>query len=906
MASVRSFSKEVGITNRVVKAVFQDSRGLIWLGTSEGLHRFDAYDFKRYDQKSCGLGLPDVLSISEDGDGWLWLMGGGASAWLFHPYSEDAVTFENRFAADAPCAAVDIQNGFFGAPDGSVWFALKNRPTLVQYHPKLGWKVTDLPQFKQIELFGVSATNTIWCVADGSDILEFDAAVRPLRTFPNEGQVSIRSKEKLFRNGFYFTVSAALGHKQYLYFMNAAGEISRLPDKYFVYANSSYPEAMCAFGNTGLVWANNQLIDPSKGVVIDLSDQIPHYLNYGLRAFLEDSEGRFWVGGEFGVVQVEIQTNQFVHYFSDQQKTAPSTACRGISLIDGQLFVQLERKGLYSQDLAKKYAPKPIWPNTFLTGSYGLYQAPSGRIFAGFAKEIRRYDPKTQQSNIWTFPERVEVWSFYEDSGGRLWIGTSHGLFFGEGADGPRLSVEKAFKQVPELSSAHVFHIAPDRQGNIWLCTNKGLFAYSEKQSKLMRFWSGGQGDYHLPSDTYHHFYLDMNGCFWLASAESGLVQWALPFSTGIEGGGGSGIVKVLDKTNGLPSNSIYAIYADQHHNLWISTNAGLVRLNPSGQRIQTWIEENGILNKEFNRISHYMGADGRLYFGGLNGVVAVDPTDLGDISAEGVPPFQLIDFYQFNLKERQMVDKTGELILSKTIKLSPAHPMCHLNFSLLDYEYMDEVLYAYRLEGLDSAWHFQPEHSLSLGNLPAGEYVLKIKGRTSTGEWSQLLTYSLIVEESLWAKSFVYARILMGLCLFVWGGIVLYKRLGKPRHSGTAENPSSVNIVGLESDKHREWLLLLEETARSNIGDYDFSLDALAETMGMSDRHLRRKLKEASGLTTSEYLREIRLQKAMQLLELKAVTSVSELAFAVGMRDVKYFSQSFKTRFGISPSKLL
>lgn len=909
VASVRSYSEKDGMSNREVKAIFQDSRGLIWLGTSAGLDRFDAYDFKRYDQKSCGLGLSDIHSITEDGEGWLWIAGSGSSSqsWLLQPYLRKAMSFETRFATDAPCKPEDIQNGFYGALDGSVWFALKTRPALVRYQPNQGWKVFELPHYKQIALIGLSASNTVWCTVNGTEILEFDTQIQPLRNFKNPGPVGIKSKERFFKNGFYYTVSVAGGTKKHLYYINAAGERSSIPEQFFAFSNGNFPDAMCAFGNSGLIWANNQLIHPLRGGLIDLSSQIPHYFNFGLRAFLEDSEGRFWVGGEFGVVQVEIQKNQFDHYFSDKQNTGPSTACRGIALIDNQLYVQLERKGLQVLDLSKEGSSRPVWPNTFFTGSFGLFRDRKGQLYAGFAKEIRRYDPKAQQTKIWVLPEKVDVWSFYEHTDGKIWVGTGHGLFFLEGE--AILGVDKIYRPGSELSSAHIFHMAPDFDGNIWLCTNKGMFRFSTNLDTLSRFWSGGKGGEYLPADVYHHFLLDDKGSLWLASAEKGLIQWRPPHSMKLQASSSQDVIRVWDKTNGLPSDLVYAVYADQHQNLWASTDAGIIRLDPKRQRIQAWIEENGILNKEFNRVSHLKGADGKLYFGGLNGVVAFDPIDLSDFDGEGAPSFQVIDFYQFNVRERRMVDKTGELFLSNKITLSSATPMCQLNFSLLDFEYMEEVLYAYQLEGLDSAWHYQVEHNLTLGDLPPGEYRLNLKGRTSTGEWSSVLSFLLQVKPPLWVRAIKLGGLVLVLGLVIWRTIEWYNRRRKllSTNQGPLEVEGS-NLVEpiLEIDKHKDWLKLLEETARANIGDYDFSLDTLAATMGMSDRHLRRKLKEATGLTSSEYLREIRLQKAMQLLESGTVTSVSELALSVGMRDVKYFSRHFKTRFGDLPSKYL
>lgn len=100
------------------------------------------------------------------------------------------------------------------------------------------------------------------------------------------------------------------------------------------------------------------------------------------------------------------------------------------------------------------------------------------------------------------------------------------------------------------------------------------------------------------------------------------------------------------------------------------------------------------------------------------------------------------------------------------------------------------------------------------------------------------------------------------------------------------------------------EWLAILESATLAHIADNSFTLDGLSDTLGLSRRQVQRRLKAATGLTATAYLHETRLQQARLLLESGQVTSVKNLAAAIGMRDVKYFSQEFKKRFGKSPSK--
>lgn len=394
VATVRQFGPENGLSDRSVKAIFQDKRGLIWLGTRTGLNRFDGYSFQLYDQKNAGLGLSDIQSIAEDGNGWLWLTGpeGPSNTWLLHPYEKTASTFEQYFAASAPCKPSDIQpEGYCSAPDGSIWFALNSRPALVRYQPKNGWQVFEFAQYRQVSIFAVSGKNTLWCTVDNTDVVELSSEATILNHHPNKAPVQVRSKERVLKNGFFYTVGKGEMDAPRIYFVDKYGQQKELPSKHFRKLAPSIPQTMCALGESGLVWANNKLLHPSKGVLLDLSEQIPSYYNYGLRSFLEDSEGRFWIGTEFGVAQVEIQENKFGHYFAPSKKTAdPANACRGLAIVGDRLFVQVERKGVFWQDLKKakrhaRFGPKILQAEVLRctkTGREGCMQALPGKFDA--------------------------------------------------------------------------------------------------------------------------------------------------------------------------------------------------------------------------------------------------------------------------------------------------------------------------------------------------------------------------------------------------------------------------------------------------------------------------------------------------------------------------------------------
>ncbi|MCB0562698.1 MAG: helix-turn-helix transcriptional regulator, partial [Phaeodactylibacter sp.] len=103
-----------------------------------------------------------------------------------------------------------------------------------------------------------------------------------------------------------------------------------------------------------------------------------------------------------------------------------------------------------------------------------------------------------------------------------------------------------------------------------------------------------------------------------------------------------------------------------------------------------------------------------------------------------------------------------------------------------------------------------------------------------------------------------------------------------------------------------RLWLEKVERVAFQQIGQAGLTPEGLALELAVSSRHLRRKLKQLTGMSTADYLREIRLQKARRLLENKACDTVAEACYAVGLSDFRHFSKIFHQRFGRNPSHYL
>ena len=171
------------------------------------------------------------------------------------------------------------------------------------------------------------------------------------------------------------------------------------------------------------------------------------------------------------------------------------------------------------------------------------------------------------------------------------------------------------------------------------------------------------------------------NGIFWMATNGEGLYRWDRKANA----------FQQFNIASGFPSDVLYRIEPDEYDNLWISSDYGLIRFNKRTFSVNTYTTADGISHNEFNRTSSFKAKDGRLFFGGLDGVNAFNPKDfITDTNTLNVP-LRIIAFNQFVGSQNKLVNKTNELLSTSQIMLAPNDQFFTLEFQLLDFA-KDEV----------------------------------------------------------------------------------------------------------------------------------------------------------------------------------------------------------------------
>ncbi|HTD39464.1 MAG TPA: histidine kinase dimerization/phosphoacceptor domain -containing protein, partial [Mucilaginibacter sp.] len=387
---------------------------------------------------------------------------------------------------------------------------------------------------------------------------------------------------------------------------------------------------------------------------------------------------------------------------------------------------------------------------------YALINHHSSLYCGGY--NLYQYDVK--KNTLSTFPDgqRNEIWSMFSDNDSLLLMGRTNGFSLFNSNSKKFDSLSYASGSTPEAK--FVYRIFKDEAGTIWAVAENGLYKISDNHHGNQRWSVDSDRSPVVDQLNLLDVYADSNKVFWLATNGEGLYRWNRKANT----------FQQFNIASGFPSDVLYRIEPDEYDNLWISSDYGLIRFNKKTFAINTYTTADGITNNEFNRTSSFKAKDGQLYFGGLDGIIAFNPTDFRtDVSSLNIP-LRIIAFNQFIGSQNKLVTQTNELLNTSQIVLAPTDRFFTLEFQLLDFAKDDVHHYAYKIEGVDKDWNYINENSIRISGLPYGKFTLHIKAQNREGAWSKSeLTIPLLVLKPFYFKWWFIALIVLLLVLSIY-----------------------------------------------------------------------------------------------------------------------------------------
>lgn len=744
---VKKYGVEDGLLHRRVSAITQDREGFLWVGTPAGLHRFDGYTFKTYTTTD-GLANNAIDAIWTDADGLLWLVRGGGRADqqalsidIVDPHTGVIEAFDEHFANTAPLRASELLPASCTLADSTLVIGATGR--LVRYHPRTGFTLvplTDELEFRP-EVATLSGTwgtcdvggaHRCMAVRQGGAQALTDTALAGDRIYWSIAGNAFSVDNTFEQCGRYVFVSHKEGFAAE-YWLPSSGAARRIRGE----QDAGDWDSMIRMALGDGLWLVNATVrrmqpgdDPvTAPIVFDLAERFPD-VDFRLFAAYRDRNDHIWIGGEFGLYQLQLHPNPFQRLlWKASIPRGHGNRIRGLGLRDSLLLVTTEKEGRWMLNARNG---EVLFADTSALLRYAL--SPDGKDgwWSHEDDSVIHLDAVGNR-----LPGSIDaadhfVWSVLPLNDDTLLLGTTDGIGIAD-------SRTRRFTQLAEghgsiLQGATVVDLVRDRSGTIWASTSVGLFNISAQGHLTARWWSGaraaGDSTHFLPAIDFRHFRQDRDGIIWLATADAGLLRWDRA----------TGDVRTVNHADGLPNNSVYASYADDMGQVWLPTDNGIVRYDPGSGSVTSYTTVEGITHNEFNRLAHAQGPDGRLYFGGLNGITAFDPRTLRDMHPGNGAPLVITGARQFQGALGREVELRDVARNGTGIVMQPGDRYFSVSMALLSFEEPARISYAWRIDGVDSDWNYQHEPSLRIAALPYGEHLLRIKAQGGNGVWTDEL----------------------------------------------------------------------------------------------------------------------------------------------------------------------
>ncbi len=760
-------SAQEGLSQNTINCIYQDKQGFLWLGTQDGLNRYDGYGFNIYrhhPEDSGSLSHNWIWDIIEDDQQNLWVATWDglnklpASSDFFIRYNPD--TLREGYRGRRPTSfSIDRQgNLWIGTWGEGINRYIREEDAFINYmgaegaintfpsnlvrdilHDKMGrlWVGTwnGLSCIDSITTEGIKKITNYQYDPDDESSLS-DNQITCLYE-DQKGNIWIGTLE----GGLNRFIPSSHNFKRYQYDPEIAGSISGddisciLQDRRGVLWIGTFSNGLNKLSQ------NRNSFESIKYHPKDPGSLAGNYVY----SVYEDQSGLIWIGAN-ALNKYNPERERFHHLTHDPE----------------------DLHSLSHQDVGTIFESKngDIWIGT------------EGGGLNKYIRENQRFKKLLFQDHYSILSNKLAVGSVTEDVFGNLWAGTRrNGIFVFDRDQQIFTSYTPESMENEKEDWRYVNFLCPDRKGHLWIATfNNGLFRLNISRKSVRNYKNDPDDPYSLPGNYLLRLYLDGNDRLWIGSWGGGLsayddkkdqfyrylhhpddstsiadnIVYAVHCSSVDQKnilwvGTGAGLsyadldkwpdltFKTISIDDGLPNNTIYSIQNDQHGNLWISTNYGICKYNPNLNSFHNYYEEDGLQANEFNGGAGYRTSDGFIIFGGINGFNIFHPDSI-QINTFS-PNIVMTNVYVLN--ETFLGDRAVNA--TKEIFLNHRQNFFTFEFSALDFMQPQKIQYAYMLEGVDRSWvQNQNRRLANYTAIEPGTYVFKVRSTNSEQIWQE------------------------------------------------------------------------------------------------------------------------------------------------------------------------
>ena len=931
-----------GLPHNNISSLFTDSNGFLWIATyGGGLVRYDGYGMMT---PTLGLNSLSCKSIVEDKFKRLWIAFDEGTNVISLQTMLPIVPSSDNNAIDSLLSQSGVKT--YCDALGRIWLITSSYVNLISFDDS--GVVSHIASYQyrgntpDICILDVEENGRPWIAVDGGIY----------RLVEKDGSLVREEISTLLQPlfGLYITDILKRGNAVWLTTNHGLFRYDPYLQRLDRYLNLSHEFLSCM----ALMPDNTLLVGSLCGVNIydDKADSftawtqasVPPLKNDFVHNLLVDN-GLIYVGTEAGgvvrLVPRQLLLQNSVHT-SDPSSLSPNPVNAMYAAPDGTLWVGTVEGGLNRRLKGERAfshyttANSAIPHNSVSTLAADKY----GRLWVGTwggglcwidmnsPKSIVRLQLPEEQARLTNFVGALA----YDPINDGMWIGSNDGVFFYRFNSG---LLEEPFDGCRLVRGCIGSIVTQD--GYLWMGCMQGVVIVNLKSQKSGKFEN--RAIRHLlndPSskivDKISSFCETSDGTLWLGSNGYGLYKRVVNEA-------GEESFEVLTQEDGLVYNGVKGIVEDRNGHLWITTQNGLSVYDPKLQAFTNYSQYDGLISQHFYWNSAVKDIAGTICLGSEAGLIEMLDEN-NDTNYHGHLTFtHLMVDNQEAIAGSDYLD--CDVSMAKTVMLKEGHRSFSIEFSALDYGYEMQGVYSYRMKGFDNEWTvLKPgQHSVRYTALPAGNYTFEVKYKSvqMAGD-GDMISLDVVVKPYFWRSW--WFRLLLSI-LFVALLVYIYNRwvaIVKRREAEQLYNPIRKvleesddprqlqtriqNILdnqqrykqsvskSIEADKEevlkssRPFMERVMEIMERNYMDSEFGVQQFCDALGMSRTVASKHLNSEAGVPVGQFIRNYRLNMAKEMLSSKTGNrNITEIAYAVGFNDPKYFTRCFTKMFGTSPS---
>jgi signal transduction histidine kinase/ligand-binding sensor domain-containing protein len=911
----KSLTINDGLSQNSAFAIIQDRKGFIWIGTKDGLNRFDGIGFQvyRHSPDKNTLVNNHVKCLHEDSDGNIWIgTYGGLNK--FNPETEKFTAYQKNdstdLSGDLTTAILEdsFKNIWIGTNKGLNKLITSKNAKQPKKNKLIGisnggehFKVFDK---KVITCLYEDSEKNIWVGTRANGLYRLTKETKIIEKFPinalhqNGGMInSISSITQLSENEM---LVGTFGQGAFIFNIHEERFFKYHPETKEDTTGYNYVTQIKNTDDGCYVLTNRRIYKIIKNEVVTLWE---NHIVTAPTTFLIDNSGIIWIGSDGGgIVKLEPFRKKFNTFTKEiyAQNGFSISSIRAILMVNENLLVGgytglMELKNYHSDKSA-------VWKNITRFNGLNVYSMASDPIDKNVlwvgteGSGLFKYNVKTGAYEKYTLSIDAGKYYFLSNWIHDILVCKNNDIYFATGGGTAKYDHKSKsftnFVHNPDnpntVNAGNVMALCEDNYGNIWMGTDKsGISIYNYKTNSFVRFES--RGDKHdspsLSNNRVNIIFEDSKKNIWVGTA-GGLNKYSFENNN----------FTVYRTGNGMPNDCVYGILEDRAGFLWLSTNIGLSKFNPADGKFINYDYSYGLQSNEFNTAAYYKDSNGEMFFGGIKGFTSFYPDEI--IQNYYAPPVIITNFKKFN--QPTTLDK----IISYVDKIELPYDDYFFSFDFVMPEYLNPLRqkFAYKLSGLDERWITlsNGERTAAFTGVQPGEYSLVVKGANSDGIWSANETRLKIIIHPAYWNTWWFRSLAAGFLVGIL--FVLYNsRVNRLKHEKEIQRDLTKKIINSQEEerknistelhddlgqnllvvKNRLMLADRDKTFEESLNDILEILDGSIQDVSNISHLLHPSELEELGLTQAIESMVYRIKSASNLKIINNLFSIDEYFFA-------------------------